>query len=184
LIEGEHRPGLLSWASPFASVAAFFLGVIALFALTSYPALGYDSVVSEGDGQGETVTGSIVLDVYLDSEGRALIVGYLVAEDPEYLAFIESSEYVHDEDTGELYALNSGLTSILGEKTELEFEAEAVWDECHLVFYLPANAELLSVSCSEGLDYTVAEAEDSLVVEVLGYELDGAEVAIDYELSG
>lgn len=160
------------------------LVAIALFALSISTALGYDSDGSGNDGQGEPVTGSIVLDVYLDAGGRALIVGYLETESLEDLAFLESSERFYDEETGELYALSGGLTSIRGDETRLAFEAEREWDECHLAFYLPDGAKLLSVSCSEGLEYSVAEVEDSLVVEVLGYEVEGAEVVIDYNLAG
>ncbi|HII07068.1 MAG TPA: hypothetical protein HA349_07100 [Methanotrichaceae archaeon] len=165
-------------------MAFVLLGVIALFALAVSPALGDDSVASVSEDLGESASGSIVLDVYLDEVGRALLVGYLETESAEALAFLENSEYVHDVVTGELYALSGGLTSIPGDETRLEFEAEAEWDEFHLTFYLPADAKLLSVSCSEGLEYSVAEVEDSLAVEVLGYEVEGVEVAIDYNLAG
>jgi hypothetical protein len=184
LIKGDHQTRLLSRRSPSAVMFYVLLGSIALLALIASLAQGGDSVGSIDEGQGDAVTGSIVLDVYLDAEGRALIVGYLETERLDALAFLENSEYVHDEDSGELYALGGGLTSIRGERTRLVFEAEAEWDECHLAFYLPKDAKLLAVSCSEGLEYTVAEAEDSLAVEVLGYEVAGAEVAIDYNLAG
>jgi hypothetical protein len=184
LIKGEHQPRLLSRASPSVATALSLLVIVALFALSLFPALGYDSDGLGSDGQGEPVTGSVVLDVYLDAGGRALLVGYLETESLEDLAFLESSEYVHDEETGELYALSGGLTSIRGDETRLVFEAERGWDECHLAFYLPKDATLLAVSCSEGLEYSVTEVEDSLVVEVLGYEVDGAEVVIDYSLGG
>jgi len=184
LIEVDQNARLLNRASLSVATALSLLGVIALLALSASPAMGGDSVGSTNDGQGETVTGSIVLDVYLDAGGRALLVGYLEIERLDDLAFLESSEYVHDEVTGELYALSGGLTSVRGDETRLVFEAERGWDECHLAFYLPKDATLLAVSCSEGLEYSVAEVEDSLVVEVLGYEVDGAEVVIDYNIAG
>lgn len=181
MIEVEHQPRLLSRTSPSSAMAFVLLGVIALFVS---PALGDDSVGSGSEGQGESISGSIVLDVYLDEEGRALLVGYLETDSLDDLAFLESSEYVYDEETGELYALSGGLTSIRGDETRLEFEAKTGWDEFHLTFYLPADAKLLSVSCSEGLEYSVTEVEDSLAVEVLGYEVERVEVVIDYNLAG
>jgi hypothetical protein len=184
LIEGEHQTRLLSRGSPSEVMFYLLLGVIALLALSASPAVGDDSVGSTNDGQGETVIGSVVLDVYLDAGGRALIVGYLETERLEDLAFLEGNERFYDEDTGELYALSDGLTSVEGDETRLAFEAESEWDECHLAFYLPDGAKLLSVSCSEGLEYSVSEVEDSPAVEVLGYEVEGAKVVIDYNLSG
>lgn len=160
------------------------LAAIALFALSISPALGSDSDGSGNEVKGDTSTGSIVLDVYLDEGGRALIVGYLETGRLEDLVFLEGSEYVHDEETGELYAKSNGLTSAQGNGTRIEFEADIGWNEGHLAFYLPKDAKLLAVSCSEGLEYSVAEAEDSLKVEVLGYDLEGIEVVIDYDLTG
>jgi len=112
LIEVDQNARLLNRASLSVATALSLLGVIALLALSASPAMGGDSVGSTNDGQGETVTGSIVLDVYLDAGGRALLVGYLEIERLDDLAFLESSEYVHDEVTGELYALSGGLTSV------------------------------------------------------------------------
>jgi hypothetical protein len=160
------------------------LTILALCSIFAFEALGSDSVGSTDEVLGETVAGSIVLDVYLDSEGRALIVGYLETDRLADLAFLGGSEYAHDEVTGELYALSGGLTSTQEDLTRLEFEAGVGWDECHLAFYLPKDATLLAVSCSEDLAYSVAEVEDSLAVEVLGYEVMGAKVVIDYNLGG
>ena len=160
------------------------LAAVAFSSLAPSPVLAEGAVGADGGGGAGASSGSIVLDVYLDAEGRALIVGYIEAEDPEDLAFLQGAELFYDEDTGELYAKSEGLTSVQGDGTRIEFEAGADWNEAHLAFYLPADAELFAVSCSEGLKYSVAEAEDSLKVEVLGYEMEGIEVVIDYDLAG
>ena len=183
LIEGDQRARLIGQGWPSAVEFHLLLGVIALSALFSSPVQGSDTVNSKDEVQGLEVTGSIALDVYLDAEGRALIVGYLEAERLEDLAFLEGTELFYDRDTGELYALGSGLTWVRGDETRLEFEAGGVWEECHLAFYLPKDAEMLAAGCSEGLEYSVAEAEDSLKVEVLGYGVEGIEVAIDYAIT-
>lgn len=170
--------------SPSAVVVYLLLAAVAFSSLAPSPALAEGAVGADGDGGAGGASGNIVLDVYLDEGGRVLIVGYLEAEDPEDLAFLEGSEIFYDGDTGELYAKSDGLTSAQGDGARIEFEAGANWNEVHLAFYLPADAGLLAVSCSEGLEYSVVEAEDSLKVEVLGYEVEGIEVVIDYDLAG
>lgn len=177
MIEGDER-SRPSRGSPSAVGVYLLLAAIAFSPLVPSPALADDAVGADGD------FGSIVLDVYLDAEGRALIVGYIEADGVEDLAFLEGTEFFYDEDTGELYARSGGLTSVLGDETRVEFEAGADWKEGHLAFYLPKEAELMAVSCSEGLDYSVVEAEDSMKVEVLGYDVEGIEVVIGYDLAG
>jgi hypothetical protein len=160
------------------------LAAVAFSSLAPSPVLAEGAVGAGGQGGTGAATRSIVLDVYLDEGGKALIVGYVEAEHPEDLAFLEGTELFYEEETKELYAISDGLTSPQGDGTRIEFEADLGWTECHLAFYLPRDADLLAVSCSEGLEYSVAEAEDSLKVEVLGYDLEGIEVVIDYDLSG
>jgi len=183
LIEGDQRSRPLRRGSPSAATVYLLLAAVAFSPLTPSPVLADDLVGADGEGGAGAVAGSIVLDVYVEAEGRALIVGYLEAE-PEGLAFLEGAELFYDEDTRELYAKSSGLTSTLGNETRLEFEADLGWNECHLAFYLPKDAVMLAVSCSEGLEYTFSKTEDSLKVEVLGYEVEGIEVVIDYDLAG
>ncbi len=183
LIEGDQKARPIIRGSPSSVVFYLLLGAVAFLALSVCSSLAYDTVGSKNEVQGETVTGSIVLDVYLDAEGSALIVGYIETERLEDLAFLEGAELFYDEDAGELYALGGGLTWVHEYGTRLEFEAEGGWEECHLAFYLPKDAEMLAISCSEALEYKVAEAEDSLKVEVLGYGVEGIEVAIDYAIS-
>ena len=184
LIERDHRSRPLGRRSASAVMVYLFLAAVTFSSLAPSPVLAEDAVGADGDGGAGAASGSIVLDVYLDAEGRALIVGYVEAEDPEDLAFLEGAEFFYDEDTGELYAISDGLTSAQGDRTRIEFGAGADWNEGHLAFYLPKDAELFAVSCSEGLEYSVVEAEDSLKVEVLGYEVEGMVVVIDYDLSG
>jgi hypothetical protein len=180
LIERDQRSRPLGRRSASAVTVYLLLAAVAF----SSPALAEGAVGADGDDGAKGASGSIVLDVYLDAEGRGLIVGYIEAEDPEDLAFLEGTELFYDEVTGELYAKSDGLTSAQGDGTRIVFEAGADWNEFHLAFYLPADAELLAVSCSEGLEYSVVEGEDSLKVEVLGYEVEGIEVVIDYDLAG
>ncbi len=180
MIEEDQISRPFGRGSPSSFMVYLLLAAIAFSFLAPPPALAADPVGADGEGGAGAAFGSIVLDVYLDAEGRALIVGYLEAEGPEDLAFLEGTELFYDEETGELYAKSDELTSSQGDGTRIEFEADLGWNECHLAFYLPKDAELFAVSCSEGLECSVAEAEDSLKVEVLGYDVDGAKVTIDY----
>jgi hypothetical protein len=184
LIEGDQRSQPLGRRSASAVTVYLLLAAVAFSSLSPSPVLADDAVGADGEGGAGAASGSIVLDVYLDAEGRALIVGYIEAEDPEDLAFLEGAEHFYDEDTGELYAKSDGLTSAQGDRTRIEFEAGADWNECHLAFYLPADAGLFAVSCSEGLEYSVSELEGSKVVEVFGYEVDSPQITIEYNLKG
>jgi len=172
LIEGDER-SRPSRGSPSAVGVYLLLAAIAFSPI----AVADDAVGADGD------FGSIVLDVYLDAEGRALIVGYLKTDRLEELAFLEGSELEYDEETGEIYALTDGLTSIRGEETRLDFKAAGPWDECHLAFYLPKDAAALNFGSSEDLAYSVTEAEGSMLVEAIGYGVEEAEVTIDYRLT-
>lgn len=174
LIKEDQRAQPLRRGSTSAFLVCLVLAAASLHLISS-PALADDIVGAASE--------NIVLDVYVDAGGKALIVGYLEVEGPDDLAFLEGSEYIHDEETGELYALSDELTSVREGLTTLEFKADADWNECHLAFYLPKDAEVLSVSSSAGLEYSVTEAEDSMMVEALGYDLDGVEVVIDYDLA-
>lgn len=183
MIRDDERARPLRRVSASEVLSYLLAAAVALSALSAFPAEGGDPVGLDDEGQEETATGSIVLEIYLDGGERALIVGYLQAEGLEDLAFLQGFERFYDQDTGELYALGDGLTTVLGDGTRLTFEAKGWWEELHLAFHLPQDAEVMAVSCSEGLDYSVAEAEDSLAVEVLGCEVEGAEVVIDYVIS-
>lgn len=183
MIKGDQRSRPIRRGSISAVSVYLVLIVVLSSTLIASPALADDLVSSDGEGGAVAAFGSIVLDIYVEAEGRALIVGYLEAEESGDLAFLEGSEYIHDEETGELYALSDELTSVREGLTTLEFEADADWTECHLAFYLPEDAEILSVSSSAGLEYSVIEAEDSMMVEALGYDLEGIVVEIDYDLA-
>jgi len=172
----RDRPG--RWGSAGGSFP--LIALLILLALA--PASGRDEAVAGGGSEAGSAFGSILLDAYIDDGGRALIVGYLKADSLDDLAFLAGSEVEYDEDLGELYALSDALTSIRDGVTTLEFEADGRWEECHLAFYLPKEATPSAVTASEGLEVSVVEEEGSLVVEAIGYDLDGAEVSIDYLL--
>ncbi|TSA50950.1 hypothetical protein D4R47_01425 [archaeon] len=104
----------------------------------------------------ETGPGRLLLDVYLDEDGKALMIGY--ADNLDGLEFLESSEYIYGDETTALYVLTGSLTSMIGDCWELELVTRSCWDEYLVVFYLPPVVVLEAVDGSEGLEYLVAES--------------------------
>src|SRR5690554_3227021 len=98
LIEGDQRSRPLRWGSPSAVMVYLLLAAVAFSPLPPSSVLADDLVGADGEGGAGAAAGSIVLDVYVEAEGRALIIGYLEAE-PEGLAFLEGAELFYDEDT-------------------------------------------------------------------------------------
>ena len=112
------------------------------------------------------VLNQLVLNVYVDDGGRALINGYV--DDPGSLAFLNSSEYTYEDDSRQLYAITSALTSKSRDNWTVSFESEGSYDEYQIMLYLPANAKLRRIDCSLGLDYLVYAANESVIAEVQG----------------
>ena len=126
------------------------------------------------------VLNQLILNVYIDDGGRALINGYV--DDPESLAFLNSSEYTYEDDSRQLYAITSALTSKSRDNWTVSFESEGSYDEYQIMLYLPANAKLRRVDCSSGLDYLVSTANESVIAEVRGSDITDPAVNIEYLL--
>ncbi|HPJ30747.1 MAG TPA: hypothetical protein PLZ42_05090 [Methanothrix sp.] len=169
--------------SALSAPSRILMAAVVLSAFSAPSSLGADSLGADDGSDAEEALETMVLDLYLDDDGRALIVGYLRTDRLEELNFLQGSDLEYDQETGEIYALTDGLTSIRGEETRLEFEAAGPWDECHLAFYLPGDAAVSDVSSSEELAYSVTEVEGSMLVEAIGYGVEEAEVTIDYRLT-
>jgi uncharacterized membrane protein len=133
------------------------------------------------DGQGDSaMLNQLVLSVYIDDAGRALINGYV--DDPRALAFLNSSEYTYEDDSRQLYAITSALTSKFRDNWTVSFESKGSYDEYQIIFYLPANAKLRRVDCSSGLDYLVYSDNESFIAEIQGYDITDPAVNIYYLL--
>jgi len=126
------------------------------------------------------VLNQLILNVYIDDGGRALINGYVY--DPGSLAFLNSSEYTYEDDSRQLYAITSALTSKSRDNWTVSFESEGSYDEYQIMLYLPANAKLRRVDCSSGLDYLVSTANESVIAEVQGSDITDPAVNIEYLL--
>ena len=135
---------------------------------------------SQDDADGSAMLNQLVLNVYIDERGRALINGYI--DDPRSLPFLNSSENVYEEDSRQLYATTSALTSKFRDNWTVNFGSMGSYDEYHVIIYLPASAKLSRVNCSSGLGYLVSMANESIISEVQGHNVTDPAINIDYIL--
>ncbi|KUK44319.1 MAG: hypothetical protein WCY97_06975 [Methanothrix sp.] len=121
---------------------------------------------------------SLVLDIYADDAGKALVTGY--ANGIEGLPFLNASEYQYDEDASQLYAVTNALTWKSGDEWEIRLPAEGIYGEYHVTFYLSENVQLSNITGTVGLDYLVSSSSDSFMVEFHGYDVTGPTAAVRY----
>ncbi|MGB9901479.1 helix-turn-helix transcriptional regulator [Methanothrix sp.] len=121
---------------------------------------------------------SLVLNVYLDWTGKALITGY--ADSIEGLTFLRSSQYTYDNSTSQLYALTNTLTSKAGDAWTLQIQSYGSYERYSMMLYLPGDAMLSSISPSDGLSYLVSSTNQSLAVDLQGYDLMDPYVVVEY----
>ena len=119
---------------------------------------------------------SLVLNVYLDNAGKALITGY--AEDVSGLAFLTDSQFRFENDSHQLYALTDRLTAKAGDLWTLSFDANGSFDDYRVTFYLPSETSLGEINASQGLGYLLSASNESLVADVQGYEVSNPLITI------
>ncbi len=156
-----YKDRLARWAMTFFVMAASLLS-------SGSWALGDESSNSTG----------LVLDIYADDTGKALVTGY--AKNIGGLPFLNASEYQYDEDAHQLYAVTNALTIKNGDDWEIRLPAEGVYAEYHVTFYLTENVQLSNITGTEGLDYLVSSSTDSFVVEFHGYDVTSPSAAVRY----
>ncbi|HOO53662.1 MAG TPA: helix-turn-helix domain-containing protein [Methanothrix sp.] len=120
----------------------------------------------------------LVLDIYADDAGKALVTGY--AKGIDGLSFLNDSEYQYDEDASQLYAVTNALTWKNGDDWEIRLPAEGSYDEYHVTFYLSENVQLSNITGTVGLDYLVSSSSDSFAVEFHGYDVVSPSAAVRY----
>ena len=152
----------------------FFIVIIAIVVTT--PAVGYN-----GDDYYFNATDTfnqLILDIYIDETGKALVTGYV--DDINGLSFLETAEYLYENDTKQLYALTNALTWKYADKWVLNFSTCDYYTDYHTVFYLPEDVKLL-VSHSKGLEHFVTTSNESLVIDVQGYNIESPATTIEYQ---
>ncbi len=147
----------------------FLLGISSLFLLLSL-SLGMEEASTQD---------SLTLNVYLDPAGKALVTGY--ADNISGLNFLAASEYQYENDTHRLYALTDGLTAKTSQVWTLNLDAEGLFEDYRITFYLPGDMRLGQINASLGLEYHLSAFNDSLVADVQGYEVQDPSISIQYQ---
>ncbi|MDD1761762.1 MAG: hypothetical protein LUQ59_05970 [Methanothrix sp.] len=121
----------------------------------------------------------LILNVYLDSSGKALVTGY--AENVSGLAFLNNSQFRFENESHQLYALTAGLTTKVGDIWTLRFDANGSFDDYRATFYLPSETSLGQINASQGLGYLLSASNESLVADVQGWEVTDPQISIQYQ---
>ena len=121
----------------------------------------------------------IILNVYLDNTGKALVTGY--AENISGLVFLNTSVYRFENDTNQIYALTDGLTTKNSDLWTLRFNSHGYYDDYRVTFYLPSDMRLGKINVSNGLRYLLSASNESMVADVQGYEVSDPTIAIQYQ---
>jgi len=160
---GGKWSGIVHW-----NTAVTLVFVAALLAMSAH-AQESDAFVGQ----------SLILNVYLDNAGKALVTGY--AEDVSGLAFLANSQFRFENDSHQLYALTDDLTAKRGDLWTLSFDAMGSFDDYRVTFYLPSETSLGEINASQGLGYLLSASNESLVADVQGYEVSDPRISIQYQ---
>ena len=141
------------------------------------------AVLSSGSWAAEAAgseAAGLVLDVYVDDAGKALVTGYAMRIDG--LAFLNGSEYQYDEEARQLYAVTNSLTAKRGDDWEIGLSAAGSYGEYHVTFYLSEKVQLTNITGTEGIDYLVSSSSssESFLVEFHGYDVSSPAATIRY----
>lgn len=156
-------------------LSVVILGVVATATVLEAAGQGYNGSQNNG-----TYPGNIVLNVYIDEGGKALITGY--ADSIDGLPFLKGSQYKYDNNTKQLYALTNSLTDKSGDDWETTLPSQGTYSEYHSIFYLPASVRISKIDSSPGLDYLVSAANDSFQVDFHGYDVKSPTITMDYQI--
>lgn len=163
--------GLLNFVTVVVIAAAMVPGVVSQ---------NYSGTQYNGTQYNDTYPGNLVLNIYIDESGKALVTGY--ADVIDGLPFLNSSQYKYDKDTKQLYALTNSLTNKSGDEWETKLFSLGTYSEYHSIFYLPTSAKISKIVSSKGLEYLVSASNDSFQVDLHGYDVLGPNITIDYQL--
>ena len=123
----------------------------------------------------------LILEIYVDESGKALVAGYIEPDAVASLSFLQNSEYIYDNDTKQLYALTDELTDKSGADWTLRFSSCAYYTDYHTVFYLPDVIRLGRINCSPTMQYFVTVSNGSFVIDVQGYDVESPMTEIEYQ---
>ncbi len=138
---------------------------------------GYDSYELEND----TYFNQLVLEIYVDETGKALVTGYIEPGGVENLLLSDTSEYIYETDINQLYALTNGLTRKIGDNWALNFATSDYYTDYHTIFYLPGDVRLGEINCSSDMRYFVSASNGSFIIDVQGYDVENPMTTIEYQ---
>lgn len=121
----------------------------------------------------------LILNVYLDKTGKALVTGYV--QNVDDLPFLNASQYRYENDTLQLYALTDALTQKNGDLWNLKFASMGYYDDYHVAFYLPSDLMLKRINVTQGIEYLLSASNQSLVADIQGYEVQDPSVILEYQ---
>lgn len=138
---------------------------------------GNATIRASGNG---SYSNNMVLNVYINDAGRALVTGYVDSIDG--LSFLKASQYQYDKGTKQLYALTNSLTYKSGDDWEARIQSQGDYGEYHSIFYMPASVVISKINSTPGLEYLVSASNESFVVDLHGYDIKNPDVTIDYQV--
>ena len=169
---GFNMRGCDNWSEKAHWNTTFAVVIMAAFLAAFFAAPAHAQQPESPAGQ------NMVLNVYLDNAGKALITGY--AEDVRGLAFLNNSQFRFENDSHQLYALTDRLTVKAGDLWTLRFDAVGSFHDYRVTFYMPSDTRLGEINASSGLGYLLSASNESLVADVQGYDVSDPVIAIRY----
>jgi len=174
----------MDWLREMTKIAKLFkTGLLNLVIIAVIASAMASEVVNQGynaDQTNGTYFGNLVLNIYIDEAGKALVTGYV--DNIDGLPFLISSQYKYDRNTKQLYALTNSLTYKSGDYWEIKIPFIENYSEYHSIFYLPPSAKISQIVSSQGLEYLVSASNDSFQVDLHGYDVKSPTAIIDYQL--
>jgi hypothetical protein len=119
------------------------------------------------------------LSIYVDDDfAKALVAGYVY--ELSGLSFLNASERIYEQETGMLYAVTDSLIKSGENSWTMTFPLSGNYDEYHAIFYIPGGAKLNEIECSQGLAFLSSNYNNSLVLNVQGFDLTDPVVSISF----
>ncbi len=152
-----------------------YLAIVLLFSI----AFAAEAQFVLGQGVSSEEASRLILNIYLDGTGKALVTGYV--ENPKGLAFLNSSQYSYENETHQLYALTNALTRKDGDTWTLNFESSGYYEDYRATFYMPSDFQVKNISSSQGLEHLLSASNDSLELDFQGYDVLDPVAGIEYQ---
>ncbi len=154
--------------------------IVIILIVASAPVAGYNDYEYPA-AVNDTHFKQLILNIVVDEAGKAFVTGYVEHADVDSLPFLKTSDYHYENDT--LNALTNALTWKYGDNWTIKFTTCDYYTEYHTIFYLPGNVKLVGkmINCSEGLEYFVTTSNESLVIDVQGYDVENPMTTIEYQ---